>query len=516
MAMAKIRALQPKTPSVDGTPAAANASASAATMDGSGVQISAEAAKYSGVQAPSAQDVTPKRGVASWLATMTEALRDSPKPQTAHQKVADKNAISIMRDVVLVKDKATRGHVIDWSKAIETKRDAGVPLTVHEHTALAHILSSGFFGELDAKAPAAEEPAADQRLNAEVRDTLTKSLASSWLHLTGKPRAQDKLLTRLPKMALRKASREARVYHEAAFIPIGDRKAQKAASSLFRGYVPENKDVIVATAALLASAFSATGAAVVGTTVLQYGMYSLSENLLHDHLAHPRGKVGQWCMEGPKEGAGWLERAMYRVFGKPMKQQVHSTAFAHEFVHHAITYRKSFTEMFDDDLPQEKVDELIKKNLEKQGLPPELLKDIQDEQYATMLNGPGLVKIFSTVVPQTAAMIAAGAMFGAPAWCLVPVVLLAAAYPLAMGKMHPEWHIKKDEAKEAAGLVKKAILESRWAAHSGRNHWMHHHADGNFNLSIPGADALMGHFLQPNLEDLLKMRDGEVLHYADN
>ncbi|CAN0559609.1 unnamed protein product, partial [Laminaria digitata] len=123
-----------------------------------------------------------------------------------------------------------------------------------------------------------------------------------------------------------------------------------------------------------------------------------------------------------------------------------------------------------------------------------------------MLNGPGLVKIFSTVVPQTAAMIAAGAMFGAPAWCLVPVILLAAAYPLAMGKMHPEWHIKKHEAKEAAGLVKKAILESRWAAHSGRNHWMHHHADGNFNLSIPGADALMGHFLQPNLEDLLKMR----------
>ncbi len=78
MAMAKIRASQPKTPSVDGTPAAANASASAATMDGSGVQISAEAAKYSGAQAPCAQDVMPKRGAASWLATMTEALRDSP------------------------------------------------------------------------------------------------------------------------------------------------------------------------------------------------------------------------------------------------------------------------------------------------------------------------------------------------------------------------------------------------------------------------------------------------------
>jgi hypothetical protein len=37
--------------------------------------------------------------------------------------------------------------------------------------------------------------------------------------------------------------------------------------------------------------------------------------------------------------------------------------------------------------------------------------------------------------------------------------------------------------------------------------------DANYNLSFPGADALLGTLLQPNLRDLFQMRAQGVLHY---
>ncbi len=440
------------------------------------------------------------------LQVFKEAIQDGPGEVSEKDKKADAAAHEILRRVVREKDQAAQVDVASYAKEIGDKIDSGGKLTIHEHTAVTFLLKCGMF---DDPGPG-DELKADRTFSAETKTSLTKSLKASWKNLTGKERPDDQLLTRLPKMVLRKASRKARVYHAAAFIPTTkDRKVRLEASKLFRDYVPENQDVLLAGGAMLASVFTDAGRWAVGSLVMQYTMNSVTENILHDHLAHPKGRAGEWFQKGPKETAGWLERSVYKVLGKFMKGQVDSTSRAHVNLHHGWTFRKSFTKMFDDKMTQAEVDKLLDKNF-----PADQAEKLRDENYATTLQGPGMAKIFSTIAPQTAAFIAAGALLGAPAWLLVPTVIMAALYPVAMGKGHPIYHVSVSEAKETASDFMKKLRETRYISYSARNHWMHHHySDANFNLSYPGADALMGHLLQPNLDDLFRMAEDDVLHY---
>ncbi len=438
------------------------------------------------------------------LQMLREVAQDGPGPLNEDEQKADAAAHEILRRAVREKDAAAKVDVASYAKEIGAKIESGGRLTIHEHTAVTFLLKSGMFDEPEAG------PESDRAFNAEVRASLKKSLQASWKNLTGKERPEEKLLTRLPKMVLRKASRKARVYHAAAFIPMTrNREVRLNASKFFRDYVPENQDVLLAAGALLASIFTDSGRWAVGSLITQYVMYSVTENLLHDHLAHPKGRIGEWFQKGPKETAGWLERAVHRVIGKVMKEQVDSTSRGHVDLHHRWTFRKSFTKMFDDKATQARVDELLEKHF-----PPDQIEKMKDEDYATTLNSAGMAKIFSTIVPQTAAFIAAGALLGAPAWLLVPTVLMAALYPVAMGKGHPIYHVSKSEAREKASAFMKKLRETRYISYSARNHWMHHHyPDTNFNLSYPGADALMGQLMQPNLDDLFRMAEDDVLHY---
>jgi hypothetical protein len=61
--------------------------------------------------------------------------------------------------------------------------------------------------------------------------------------------------------------------------------------------------------------------------------------------------------------------------------------------------------------------------------------------------------------------------------------------------------------------VIRRILHTRWAAWSTRNHELHHEGHCNFNLALPGADVLLGTLVQPNLEDLFRMRDEGAMHF---
>jgi hypothetical protein len=82
-----------------------------------------------------------------------------------------------------------------------------------------------------------------------------------------------------------------------------------------------------------------------------------------------------------------------------------------------------------------------------------------------------------------------------------------------MGKGHPIYHVGETEARETAGKFMTWLRSTRYISYSARNHWMHHeYPDTNFNLSYPGADALFRQLLQPNLEDLFRMADDDVLH----
>ena len=102
---------------------------------------------------------------------------------------------------------------------------------------------------------------------------------------------------------------------------------------------------------------------------------------------------------------------------------------------------------------------------------------------------------------------------GAPAWCAVPLAMMWLAYPLSIAKVHPLLHVPEEEAKEMASPLLKRVLESRWAAWASRNHELHHEAECNYTLSFPGADALLGTLVQPNLQDLFRMRDDGARHF---
>jgi fatty acid desaturase len=174
--------------------------------------------------------------------------------------------------------------------------------------------------------------------------------------------------------------------------------------------------------------------------------------------------------------------------------------------------------MFDKKRTKEAVDRFIEEHYPQQrgaeSREEHIDQIINDEKYATMLKMKGLLTIFATIVPQTALYIAAGALLGAPAWLLVPTILYAAVYPVAMGRGHPIYHVSETEAREAGSAIMNALRRTRYMAYSARNHFMHHkYPDTNFNLSYPGADALLGQLLQPNLEDLFRMADDDTLHF---
>jgi hypothetical protein len=431
--------------------------------------------------------------------------REGPE-RAPEQAAADDAAHAVLRRAVRERSAEARAEIAGYVGALGAKVASGVPLTVHEHTAVSFLLRVGMFDEA-AHAGASDE---DRQLSREARETLERSLAASWVHLTGRDPGAEGRLERLPRAVLRKASRKDRVYHAASFQPLGkDRSVRLEAASLFRDYVPENQDVLLATGALLAAAFTDAGKWVVGGAILQYVVHTVTENVLHDHIAHPKGRAGEWFERGPGPDAGWVERAVHGVLGKVMKTQVERTSISHVNLHHGWTFRRSFTKMFDEQLTRAEVDKLIDKYF-----PADLRQKIRDEDYACSLGAAGMAKIFTTIAPQTALMIAAGALLGAPAWMLVPTILSAALYPVAMGKGHPIYHVGETEARESASEFMKLLRSTRYISYSARNHWMHHeYPNTNFNLSYPGADALFGQLLQPNLEDLFRMADDDVLHF---
>src|SRR4051812_22207854 len=90
-----------------------------------------------------------------------------------------------------------------WIVQVQQRQSQGDPLTILEHTALAYMLRRGdlrWYPEPD------------------ILHRMAKvALAKSWLHLTRKPVESDSLADRLPWSVLRRARREDRLFHAAAF-----------------------------------------------------------------------------------------------------------------------------------------------------------------------------------------------------------------------------------------------------------------------------------------------------------
>ncbi len=434
---------------------------------------------------------------AQWVTQYSEHLRAavgiSPAMATgALQALADEQALAVLRGVVLAKGKldGMKPEVIGWAHALAGKTS----LTVIEHTAAAYIARSGMF---------ADEPAIGAILDGTVR--------RSWCRLTGSDAGDA--FGRLPRPVLRRASRKARVYHAASFQPAcglrhpEDLRARREASSLLRSYVPENSDIAVATAAMLAMAFTHTGAPLIASGLLTFGVFALSEAILHRFAGHqhPDG-FAHWIKNPIPSETPWLKRKLHAALHKVLAQPLERTRVSHGVVHHHLTF-KSFTRMFDSAEHKTRVDAFIAK------LPPNIARGITEERYGSTLSLLGCVRVLRSVAPQTAALVLAGVAFGAPPISALPVALIALCFPLSMARVHPQQHVDRDKAQAESGPAVRRILATRWAAWSTRSHELHHEGPCNYNLAFPGADSLLGTYVEPNLEDLFRMDDARAHYY---
>ncbi len=342
---------------------------------------------------------------------------------------------------------------------------------------------------------------------AAVNARLEGLLGKSWSGLTGKVRAGEQLLTRLPISVLRNGSIHDRVWHDASFMPLDrslERAEQRAATHVLRDWVPTNAQIVAGALALTAGALSAeAGQALAGLAVM-HAATSFHEFGVHRFM-HPWKWLRRWIKEGPAPEASSIEKKVHESTFKDGPNSIADTISEHD-VHHFWTY-KNFTQMFSK-WPKEAVDAQIDKRYS-----PEHAAKIKADKYASALTWPDIIKLSRTVLPQTALGTAACLALGVP-WALVGVAAYFVAYPVATGLVHG--HIIHTAAEERANgnfwqrnFGDNALI--KWMA---RNHFMHHvsHEHSNFNVCFPGADIALGTYVKPNVLDLLRMDDEKVVY----
>src|SRR5688572_19977918 len=76
------------------------------------------------------------------LELLQSVLQDKPGAQSAAEIKADLEAHEVLRKVVRENDQHIRQDVIGYAHALGEKFEQGVPLTIHEHTAVTFLLRS--------------------------------------------------------------------------------------------------------------------------------------------------------------------------------------------------------------------------------------------------------------------------------------------------------------------------------------------------------------------------------------
>lgn len=177
-------------------------------------------------------------------------------------EAANERAISILGGV-LAGDAKAAAQAHSWTTWLQSHQHAGNSLTVLEHTVVAYILRSGFLKGFP-----------ESRCHLDVESVLR----TSWLHLAEKGVEIRHLTGRLPRSALRKASREERLFHLAAFQPAGP-KAAMSQKTFGYDYVPELRDLVAAAGIVTVAFTDMAGVLVSGAigytvaTVAEYGMH---------------------------------------------------------------------------------------------------------------------------------------------------------------------------------------------------------------------------------------------------
>ena len=170
-------------------------------------------------------------------------------------------------------------------------------------------------------------------------------------------------------------------------------------------------------------------------------------------------------------------------------------------MHHGKTF-KTYTKQFESDEQRAALDAELKK------LGP-LGKRLMNDGYGVSLTAGGVLRFLAPIAPvYTALIMTLGLGPAAIAGMMVPALL----YPLASKVMHPYLHMPREEAMKKAGPLMRKFLETRYVEMVSRLHHGHHKGrGGNYNIVPPLGDILLGELKKPNLKQLLRMRELEMI-----
>ena len=343
-----------------------------------------------------------------------------------------------------------------------------------EHTAAAYILRSGYL----------EHPS-DQPACRDIKSVLAKS----WLHLTGRQPARRGLSARLPPRTLARASREARLFHSAAFRPQGP-KAIAQKDSIGRDYVPDPSDLI-ATAGLAALAFTDIGGSLLASAATGYMIATLAEYSMHRWAGHEGGRP----LKPLLTKSGWI--------GERISDYLNATYVSHFVIHHGKTSRKNYATQ----LARRRSDAQSRIHAEHDDMNG-IGRHVKKSDYGMTLTHAGVAAGLLVTLPVHVTLILALRLEPLSAVALTMPSLL---YVAASKSLHPYLHKSRDEAMASAGPFMRWLLQTRYAEWISRSHWIHHKGGGgNFNL-VPGADLLFSDFRRPNLNLVLRMRADRIL-----
>jgi hypothetical protein len=395
-------------------------------------------------------------------------------PREMLEKCHRAEAISAFRNILASRAKAA-ADVHTWIIQLQERQIGGYQLTVLEHTALTYILRSGFLSHHTDQ---------DTRYQAVV-----STLAHSWHHLTGQAIESRDVTNRLPWRVLRKAGREDRLFHAAAFQADGP-KATYRAETLGRDYVPEMLDLAVI-AGLLVAVLTDISGAVLGSALIGYSIASLAEYSMHRWVGHEAGKPILLLVSN----LGW--------FGERVSAYLKATYWGHFVVHHIRTCNKNYTTQFSKTPPGDQA--TIDAELDGLG---EAGSYIKRSNYGMTLSHEGVMAGILLTLPLNVLI---AWVFSLNVLSITALITPSFMYVAASKFLHPYLHKDRTQALEQAGPLTRMLLETRYAEWISRAHWVHHKGGGgNFNL-LPGADLLFGDLRKPNLGMILRMRDDCIL-----
>lgn len=374
----------------------------------------------------------------------------------------DTQALSALEQVVL----NLQGHRSEtslWLAELRKHAAGETELTIHEHTALAYIVKIGYFKDLG-----------DHQMQAEAETLLRKS----WLDRTGKIPAD--ISQRLPVRVLWGATREERVFHSASF---QTRSVPKSQEELSFDYIPTPGDLVGASL-VAAMAFSETGASILAASMLGYATSSTIEHLIHRYSGHAPKRLREVMKK-----MAWFGRSVLRA------------EFSHARAHHLDTFKTNFVTQFASAEAKAEYERKISE------LDPWYAK-LKNSRYGLSLSSKGIAIGLAIATPVYAALAYILDMNSVEIAAFAPS---AALYVAASAAFHPYIHLRRSEALAKASPPMRWFLKTRYAENAARAHYGHHLGrGGNFNL-VMGADFFFGQLRQPNLHQLFKMRQLQVI-----